>query len=168
MYWARIVFLINKPLLTGTGLAAPDDLISSRDSAKIMGSARLSIKTLVLVESRQHCLLVRAWDRSQNSCPSVGSCPSPEKGRERKKPFRLVFFRYLYTLECFSCSLANLHLNAHSSDMLKIVWLLRMLFGAVAVQWLWKSGSCCLALGFFYKISKRFCKGKQPFLQGIT
>ncbi|NWQ83446.1 LST8 protein, partial [Columbina picui] len=29
-------------------------------------------------------------DGSQNSCPSAGSCPSPEKGRE-KNPFRLVF-----------------------------------------------------------------------------
>lgn len=53
-----IVFLRNKPLITGTGLALPDDLISSRDSAKIMDSARLSIKALVLVESRQHYLLV--------------------------------------------------------------------------------------------------------------
>lgn len=44
-----------------------------------------------------------------------------------------MFFRYLYTLECFSCSLANSCLNARFSDVLKIIWLLWMLFGAVAV-----------------------------------
>lgn len=42
-----IVFSGNKLLLAGTGSAAPDDLISSRDSAKIMGSASLSIKAPV-------------------------------------------------------------------------------------------------------------------------
>lgn len=69
------------------------------------------------------------------------------RGEREKNPFRLVFFRYLYTLECFSCSLANLYLSACFSDVLKIIWLLWLLFGAVAVQRVWKSGSSCLLWG---------------------
>jgi len=67
--------------------------------------------------------------------------------RGEKNPFKPVFFRYLYTLECFSCSLANLHLNVRCSDVLKVAWLLWTLFGAAAVQQFWKPGSRCLLWG---------------------
>lgn len=82
------------------------------------------------------------------------------KGRE-KNPFRLEFFRCLYTPECFSCSLAKLYLNAPFSEALKSVWLPWTLFGDVAVLRFWKPGSTiCSGL---YKAP--FGEGKQPFAE---
>lgn len=62
----------------------PDDLISSRDSAKIMGSAGLSIKAWF--EWRHASIVFCSEHEIRARTPALGSCPSPEKGREREKP----------------------------------------------------------------------------------
>jgi len=80
-----IVFARSKPLVTGTGLAARDDLISSRDSAKIMDGVSLSIKSPGFngeLPALSAALSSRDW--CQSCCPSAGSCPYPPGAGERK------------------------------------------------------------------------------------
>lgn len=85
----------HQPLLPGTGLAVPDDLISSRDSAKIMDSAGLSIKPWF--EWRHASIVFCSEHGIRARTPALGSCPSPEKEREREKnPLQVVIFRYLH------------------------------------------------------------------------
>lgn len=85
----------SQPLLPGTGLAVPDDLISSRDSAKIMDSAGLSIKAWL--EWRHASIVFCSEHGIRARTPALASCPSPEKEREREKnPLQVVFFRYLH------------------------------------------------------------------------
>lgn len=71
----------------------------------------------------------------------------PSWSRGEKNPLMLVFFRYLYALECFSCLLAKPHSHGLFSEMLKIIWPLLMLFGAEAKQRFWKSDTCSLQWG---------------------
>lgn len=98
-------------LLAGTGLAVPDDLISSRDSAKTVDSAGLSIKAWL--EWRHASIVFCSEHGIRARTPALGSCPSPEEGRESKNPLQVLFVRYLH-LECFSCSGASLPLRAPS------------------------------------------------------
>lgn len=102
----------KQPLLPGTGLAVPDDLISSRDSAKIMDSAGLSIKACF--EWRHASIVFCPEHGIRARTPALGSCPSCEKGGERGKTHFRLCFSGICTLECFSCSVAKLPLNAAS------------------------------------------------------